>query len=80
MSRKSAPQASTVPTFSIVPKVCRLSFAPINLFAVVVFVTVIAFMAFMCGITPSDILYDHWPDSDDHPTNRYDVAQHPFAN
>jgi hypothetical protein len=40
-----------------------------NLFAVAIFVAVLAFMAFMCGITLEGILYGHWPDSDDHPTN-----------
>jgi hypothetical protein len=36
-------------------------------------------LAWLAGITPDGIMSDHWPHSDDHPTNWYDVAQHPFA-
>ena len=42
---------------------------------VVVFVVV----AWVSGFTPDGILYGHWPEIDDHPTNWDDVVLHPDA-
>ena len=36
-------------------------------------------IGFLFGITPDGILYGHWQDTGDHPTNWYDTAQHPWA-
>ena len=38
--------------------------------------TLFAGLAWLAGITPDGILYGHWPDTGDHPTNWYDTALH----
>lgn len=36
-------------------------------------------LAWFCGLTPDYIFYGDWSDTDEHPTNWLDSAQHPFA-
>lgn len=33
-------------------------------------------MAWLCGFTPAGVLYGHWPENDDHPTNYYARCSH----
>jgi len=36
-------------------------------------------LASVVDLTPDGILFGHWPENDDHPTNWYDAALHPDA-
>ena len=50
-----------------------------NCLAVLFMLVLLAGIAWMAGITPDGVLYGHWPDTDDHPTNWYDSDLHPDA-
>ena len=47
--------------------------------AVLFSLAMLATLALVCGFTPSGILDGQWPSTDDHPTNWYATALHPWA-
>jgi hypothetical protein len=48
-------------------------------FVVLLMLALFVALTGVLGFTPDGILYGHWPEDDDHPTNWYETALHPEA-
>lgn len=51
-----------------------------NCLLVLSMVALFVAIAWFTGFTSDGILYGHWPENDDHPTNWYDPGLHPNAH
>jgi hypothetical protein len=50
-----------------------------NCLALLFAVTLLLTAAWVFGFDTDGVLYGHWPENDDHPTNWLDTALHPDA-
>jgi hypothetical protein len=56
---------------------CSLRKTAQTVFAILLIGAIFLMLALVCGVTPDGLLYGHWPDIDDHPTNWTDTGLHP---